>query len=141
MKIEYSDVEVCSLKSATPDTICGDIKPCSCLRVGGGTRQFFVCQGLEFWLNRYVFAPFRKEGGCQVPDLVTPDRGEAAFGTGHGMFDGEGAPQALFVGSLSCIQTYRRARATWNAPLCREKPCSVSAWRSCEPGGGSLLFC
>ena len=38
----------------------------------------------------------------------------------------KGAPQAHFVGSLSGIQPYRRARASWNAPLCREKPCSVS---------------
>ena len=38
----------------------------------------------------------------------------------------KGARWALFVGSLSSIQPYRRARATWNAPLCWEKPCSVS---------------
>ena len=96
MRIEHSDIEVRSLKSTTPDTICGNIKPCSCLRVGGGTSQFFVCQGLKFWLNRYIFAHFRKEGGCQVPDLVMPDRGEAAFGAGHGMFDGEGGSTGAF---------------------------------------------
>ena len=38
----------------------------------------------------------------------------------------KGAPQAHFVGSLSGIQPYRKARASWNAPLCTEKPCSVS---------------
>ena len=31
-----------------------------------------------------------------------------------------------FDGSLSGVQPYRRARASWKAPLCRVKPYSVS---------------
>ena len=36
------------------------------------------------------------------------------------------APQAHFDCSLSGVQPYRRARASWKAPLCRVKPYSVS---------------
>ena len=36
------------------------------------------------------------------------------------------APQAHFDGSLSGVQPYRRARASWKVPLCRVKPYSVS---------------
>ena len=34
------------------------------------------------------------------------------------------APQTHFEGSLFGVQPYRSARASWNAPLCRAKPCS-----------------
>ena len=34
--------------------------------------------------------------------------------------------EAHFDGSLSGVQPYRSARASWKAPLCSEKPCSVS---------------
>ena len=33
-------------------------------------------------------------------------------------------PQAHLVGSLSGVQPYRNARASWKAPLCSAKPCS-----------------
>ena len=36
------------------------------------------------------------------------------------------APQAHFDGSLSGIQPYRSASASWKAPLCKAKPCSES---------------
>ena len=36
------------------------------------------------------------------------------------------APQTHFGGSLSGVQPYRRVRASWKAPLCSAKPCSVS---------------
>ena len=36
----------------------------------------------------------------------------------------EEEPQAHLVGSLSGVQPYRNARASWKAPLCSAKPCS-----------------
>ena len=36
------------------------------------------------------------------------------------------APQTHFEGSLSGVQPYRSASASWNAPLCKAKPCSES---------------
>ena len=49
-------------------------------------------------------------------------------------------PQSHFDGSLSGVQPYHSARASWKAPLCKAKPCSESG-RTVSHVRGSLLAC
>ena len=64
MRVEDPDVEIGSLKSPTPETVCGNVKLCTCLCVSSGSSQYFICYGLEIRLYENIIAHFSEESGC-----------------------------------------------------------------------------
>ena len=126
MGVEKPDIEIGSLESPAPEAVCSNVKSCAFLSVGSGSSQYFICYGLEIRLYTNIIAHLSEESGCQITDLIVSDGREASFSTDRVCSTEKETPQSHFDGNLSGVQPYLNARASWNAFLCKQNPCSLS---------------
>ena len=82
MRIENSDIKVCSFKPTSPEAIGSNVETCTILGIGSGACQNFPGDRLQIRFNANITTDFGKKIGCQDPDFIVSYGREATFWTG-----------------------------------------------------------
>ena len=78
MRIENSDIKVCSFKPTSPEAIGSNVEMCTILGIGSGACENFPVIGCRSGSMQTSLQKI----GCQVPDFIVSYGREATFWTG-----------------------------------------------------------
>ena len=89
MRVEYPNIKVGTLMSATPKPISSYVQSGLVFSVGSGPSKHFSRQRLQVWFHAYIIAHFRQPAAYSVPYLVVPDGREPTLWAREGMLNCE----------------------------------------------------